>query len=131
MTPVNREASSIFYKLLIRARVSEEQSLKLDSDRGYMPLYFERIGILSIGEMWSMAHYGKQNGDAMRDPDVTFLVYPDGSIYPCSFRNDYLGIYYETIVFEDGRPDKYYKRKYDDLRLFCHDWLKNIKEQQL
>jgi hypothetical protein len=131
MSPINNKSTSIFYKLLIRANQTEEKSLKLDSERGYMPLYLERIGILSIGEIWSMAHYGKQNGDAMRDPDVTFLVYPDGRLFPCSFRNDYLGIDYEAVIFEKGIPVKYRKRQYDDLRSFCHDWLNNIKHQQL
>ena len=43
----------------------------------------------------SVAHYGKQNGDPMRDPEMLFEVCRDGSEFafdPYYWRNDYLGI---------------------------------------
>ena len=33
----------------------------------------------------SVAHYGEQNGDLMRDPDLVCEVYPDGRWVPVSF----------------------------------------------
>jgi hypothetical protein len=42
----------------------------------------------------SVAHYGEQNGDPMRDPEMCFeLVYADGlHLNPFYWRNDYLGV---------------------------------------
>ena len=44
----------------------------------------------------SVAHYGEQNGDAMRDPEITFLVAPSagGTTWtPLTFENSYMGCY--------------------------------------
>ena len=30
----------------------------------------------------SVAHYGEQNGDAMRDPEMCFEIEPDGELSP-------------------------------------------------
>ena len=40
----------------------------------------------------SVAHYGEQNGDAMRDPEMLFEVEADGSLNPFYWRNDYIGV---------------------------------------
>jgi hypothetical protein len=43
----------------------------------------------------SVAHYGKQNGDAMRDPEMCFeLSKPDGKLIldPYYWRNDYVAV---------------------------------------
>jgi hypothetical protein len=42
----------------------------------------------------SIAHYGEQNGDLMRDPEMCFELGSDGEPYldPLYFRNDYLGV---------------------------------------
>lgn len=44
----------------------------------------------------SICHYGEQNGDAMRDPEMCFeMEIEDGevkAIHPYSYRNDYAGI---------------------------------------
>jgi hypothetical protein len=63
----------------------------------WMPLDIEDIlttgpnGLPTI----SVAHYGKQNGDPMRDPEMLFEVRREGSDFtfdPYYWRNDYLGI---------------------------------------
>ncbi|MBS0155196.1 MAG: hypothetical protein JSS38_11410, partial [Nitrospira sp.] len=63
---------------------------------GYLPLSVEEIGCSGDGyRLVSLCHYGEQNGDLMRDPDIVFLFHnvPDGmAAEPVSFRNDYLGI---------------------------------------
>jgi len=44
----------------------------------------------------SVAHYSAQNGDAMRDPELTFLVGQSATGWewsPLTFQNDYVGIY--------------------------------------
>lgn len=58
----------------------------------WMPLHIESIGSGPTGrQAWSVAHYGKLNGDIMRDPEICFEM-RDGAMVPFSFRNDYAGI---------------------------------------
>ena len=65
-----------------------------------MPLSIEDIGPSAEGHrLISLCHYGEQNGDLMRDPDMVFQILDlgDGSIAePISFRNDYMGLYQEV-----------------------------------
>jgi hypothetical protein len=55
-----------------------------------------------------VAHYGEQNGDLMRDPEICFVV-SDGvdglaNWTPLYFRNDYVGAEHEVITeLDDGR----------------------------
>ncbi len=44
----------------------------------------------------SMCHYGEQNGDLMKDPDILFHVKEDGSIEYKEIQNDYAGYYSEN-----------------------------------
>ena len=39
----------------------------------------------------SVTHYGEQNGDAMRDPEMLFELEPQGGLNPFYYRNDYVG----------------------------------------
>ena len=40
----------------------------------------------------SVAHYGEQDGDAMRDPEMCFELEADGQLCPYYYRNDYVGV---------------------------------------
>ncbi len=42
----------------------------------------------------SVCHYGEQNGDVMRDPEMLFEIGHAGGIHlnPFYYRNDYLGV---------------------------------------
>lgn len=76
--------------------------LKLDNNSAFMPLVVERIGDNPYGTLISVAHYGKQNGDPMRDPDVVLLHARDnGSYYPVSYRNDYVPVFKEAVRFTE------------------------------
>lgn len=71
--------------------------LKIDN-APYMELVIEAmdesgpLGLLSV----SVCHYGEQNGDLMRDPEMCFEVVCAEdrtlSLNPWYFRNDYLGL---------------------------------------
>ena len=81
----------------------------------------------------SVAHYGEQNGDAMRDPEITFLVTPvdRGMTWtPLTYENSYLGCYQVAAeVTRDGRlavRDQFLLR---DLRDFANQWDRNIRAQ--
>ncbi len=108
---------------------------KIAKSKSFMPLCVEQIGSLFIAEtpctLWSFAHYGQQNGDAMRDPDVEFIDGGDvWGIIPISFRNDYLAALDEGARIEDGRLIGIYLKKQASICSFCNQWMTNIKEQQ-
>lgn len=81
----------------------------------------------------SVAHYGEQNGDAMRDPEITFLVTPSAAGWqwtPLTFLNDYLGAYqvageYDltgTLTMADAKLQR-------ELTQFAGVWDRNLKHQ--
>nr|DAS16710.1 MAG TPA: Protein of unknown function (DUF1249) [Caudoviricetes sp.] len=80
--------------------------------------------------VYSLTHYGRQNGDAMRDPDMTVSVdWSAGSVEPLTFQNDYLGVYQEVYKRDESGQLLYSKRLRTDLDEFLWNWLHNIKEQ--
>ena len=97
---------------------------------GFMPLVIESL--YSEGDdvkVYSLTHYGEQNGDAMRDPDMEMRVdFEAGTVEPLTFRNDYLGIFQEVYITRNGKQ-LYSPRLRTDLDEFLWQWLKNIGEQ--
>ena len=51
----------------------------------------------------SVAHYGEQNGDAMRDPEMLFELEPDGALCPYFYRNDYVGVEQWSRFIDSGQ----------------------------
>ncbi|WP_413936106.1 DUF6908 domain-containing protein [Nitrospira sp. BLG_1] len=101
---------------------------------GYMPLSVEEIGSSGDGyRLVSLCHYGEQNGDLMRDPDIAFLVHtgPDGAAAePVSFRNDYLGIVQEVYRYDEtGRRTHVVPSLKQELKEFAESWFANLKDQ--
>lgn len=101
---------------------------------GYMPLSVEEIGSSGDGyRLVSLCHYGEQNGDLMRDPDIVFLFHngPDGAAAePVSFRNDYLGIVQEVYRYDEtGRRTHVLLALKQDLKEFAESWFANLKDQ--
>jgi hypothetical protein len=70
-----------------------------------MPLSVEETGSSGdVDRLVSLCHYGKQNADLMRDPDIVLLFHnvPDGmAAEPVSFRNDYLGIVQDVYRYDE------------------------------
>lgn len=93
---------------------------------GFMPLSVERLYYEQNGfPVYSICHYGIQNGDLMRDPEITFAVDVDGAaVYPCTYENSYAGAY--DCVYTDDGVRKSLQR---DLDTFLSDWLKNLTAQ--
>lgn len=72
MKTLDRKAAEIFRALLAL------QTTKIDnSDGTYMPVYIELIGRIDNYNFFSLAHYGQQNGDAMRDPEMLFALHKE------------------------------------------------------
>ena len=95
---------------------------------GYMPLSIEKLYSDNGLPVYSMMHWTTQNGDLMRDPDMTFRVdHATGTVEPLTFQNDFMGMYQE-VYLDDGK--RYRPRLRTDLDNFLWQWLKNIKEQK-
>jgi hypothetical protein len=81
----------------------------------------------------SIAHYSEQNGDAMRDPEITFLVAPaeqDTMWTPVTFENSYLGCYQVVAsVSSAGLVETRDPALMRDLRDFAAQWDLNLKQQ--
>ena len=101
---------------------------------GYMPLSVEEIGSSGDGyRLVSLCHYGEQNGDLMRDPDIVFLFHtgPDSAAAePVSFRNDYLGIVQDVYRYDEtGRRTHVVPSLKQELKDFAESWFANLKDQ--
>jgi len=100
-----------------------------------MRLVIEVIGGPYPNGAWqlSVAHYGEQNGDAMRDPDLTFLVAPGEGGFewtPLTYENSYLGCYQVAAeVNGHGEISVRNQRIVRDIREFAQMWDSNIKDQ--
>jgi len=96
-----------------------EFHLRLENEP-YMPLVIEKIA----GDQVSVAHYFTQNGDAMRDPELTFLL-PDWS--PTSITQDPVGHYACVGNLPQGSRQR--ARLLADLTSFARTWARNIQAQ--
>ncbi len=101
---------------------------------GSMPLSVEEIGSSGVGyRLVSLCHYGEQNGDLMRDPDMVFLFHnvSDGAAAePVSFRNDYLGIVQDVYRYDEtGRRTHVLPSLKQDLMEFAESWFATLREQ--
>ena len=115
---------------------------------GFMPLNVETIGGVDFmgipARMVSVCHYGEQNGDLMRDPEVVFIDLGEKRVaagtkdfpgikmrfIPAQFRNDYVGFYDECIRFnEDDGDFEFCAEKVADLLKFVNMWMQNLVEQ--
>ena len=102
---------------------------------------FMRLVVEVVGQMFpnstcevSVAHYGEQNGDAIRDPEITFLVVPseDGAWQwkPLSFLNDYMGIHQIAAEYDNFAHLRVCDAKLSkELSEFAEMWDRNVKHQ--
>ena len=105
--------------------------LRVDnSDGTYMPVYLELIGRIDNYNFFSLAHYGQQNGDAMRDPEMLFALHKETQQFiPYYYRNDYCGIEQNSVKWsEDGIALN--PRLQAEHTTFANQWLRNIAAQQ-
>lgn len=108
---------------------SHEGYLKFKSE-GFMDLSIEKLYYNDVygNSVYSIAHYGVQNGDLMADPEITFSITSDGRLIPQTFRNDYVGVYQEVFQERNGRMlySQSLLRELDD---FMWHWFQNLAEQ--
>lgn len=101
---------------------------------GFMPLSVEDIGQSGDGNrLISICHYGEQNGDLMRDPDMVFEIHAWAdapAAEPLSFRNDYMGLLQEVYRYDDdGKKTAVNPKLKQELKSFAKTWFQNLKEQ--
>ena len=101
---------------------------------GYMPLSIEAIGTSAAGNrLISLCHYGEQNGDLMRDPEMVFELFTHGeasAAEPLSFQNDYMGLFQEVYRYDDiGKKTHVKTRLKAELKSFARTWFTNLKDQ--
>jgi len=125
MTKIN-EASKIILDKLRELAEQNGGHFKLNNNPTYMPLSIEKLGKTVI----SICHYGEQNGDLMRDPEMIFWKDESGDYFPFYFRNDYANIEnfagevkgYGLSIFD--KAEQFQQAK------FAETWLNSIKHQQ-
>ena len=112
----------------------EDQHFRFTAD-GFMPLSIEYLHETDAHghPVYGMMHYYIQEGDLMRDPDMTFSVNDqDGSICPLTFQQDGIGPYgtlYQDVFHGSGKGLTYSPRLLHDLDSFLNTWTKNIQAQ--
>ena len=86
----------------------------------------------------SVAHYGEQNGDLMRDPEMCFeMEIQNGqtvALMPYYYRNDYMGIEEQSVIeaqrSQDGeQPIRVNLKQIRQHGAFARSWDRNLKRQ--
>lgn len=127
MKTLDQGAAEVFLALtagLEGPTVSENSHCKVANSEAFMPVHVEHIG----NNEYSIAHYGKQNGDLMRDPEMVFHRNGD-RIHPIYFRNDYVGTEEFSARRINGSWEVNDRMQYLHT-LFANQWLLTIKDQQ-
>lgn len=77
----------------------------------------------------SVCHYGEQNGDAMRDPEIVYrLDGITGIEIPEYFRNDYVGLEQEVYPVIEGKQ-MINPKLLQQLKEFSRTWSRNLIDQ--
>jgi hypothetical protein len=101
----------------------------------YMALVIEAVpgrGPLSCPAL-SVAQYGEQNGDLMRDPEMCFewskppLCGPE--LVPYYWRNDWMGVE-QYSRYLDGANYLFVPPLYEEHRKFAALWDRNLRDQR-
>ena len=125
--------ASTNYKMILpflEAAENNDGHARFESS-GFEPLSVEKLyyGDHFGNPVYSMMHWYTQNGDLMRDPDITFSVDRENHrILPLTYQMDALGQYQEVFIQREGKT-LYSRRLMVDLDRFLWQWLKNIQEQ--
>jgi hypothetical protein len=79
----------------------------------------------------SVAHYGEQNGDLMRDPEMCFelSVAESPNLSPFYYRNDYAGVEQWSRFIRDGHYGLH-TMLFREHQRFALLWDKNLKVQR-
>lgn len=130
MNPIKTRFAAANYKRLLpfleAVEHTPEKHFRFVNDP-YMPLSIENLShTFNDCPVYGMMHFYTQNGDLMRDPDMTFYVdRENGRIIPMTYQQDNAGVYQEVF---DG-PGAYRPGLLHELDQFLNLWTKNILAQ--
>lgn len=115
---------------ILRALLALQTSVIDNTDGAYMPVHIELINRTENYHHFSLAHYGQQNGDAMRDPEMLFALHKESQQFiPYYYRNDYCGIEQYSVRWTNEGV-LLNRRLQADHTVFANQWLRNIAAQQ-
>ena len=81
----------------------------------------------------SVAHYGEQNGDPMRDPEMLFEVVEEESrqpeFWPFYFRNDYAAVEQWSRRRDEAGNLHCLPQRTHDFEQFAKMWDRNLRDQ--
>ena len=135
MKSLNKNATIIIQKLLAcinnpkYARTMGKYA-KINNSN-YSPVSVEKLmDIPTFDTHFVISHTTVLNGDLMRDPEMEFVT-RNGKYYPITYRQNYLGIMQEALIYtNNGTPIKY-RPDLIDIRIeFANEWMLNIEQQQ-
>ncbi len=131
LKPINKTSTAVFAKIIEMVEATDRKYMQIDNSSGsFMAVSAERLYETEVegheAVVYSLAHYYKQNGDLVPDPDMTFLLL-NGSIFPLTYQD---GRRYDEAVRIKGGKISYFKSQYASLLSFSNMWLRNIKFQQ-
>ena len=132
MKVLSKRAKAIFMALVTNddgTRLNGARTIGKDGG-AIMAVHVERIWSCKYGPIYSVAHYYKQNGDMICDPDMTFLLADGtGEVMPLTWEMG--GFRYDVAVEirEDG-SFAVRRKLLNSITTFANQWMANIKEQQ-
>ena len=134
MKPVNSKSQAVLDKLTAELQEPGDAK-KIDNTEGvFMPVCVELVQVIKSGDfagpIFSVAHYGEQNGDLMRDPEMLFLRGVDDRYYPINWRNDYVGKDEDSVAWLEGKIIDLYPELQRKHAIFANLWMPNIRSQQ-
>ena len=131
MKSINQRAKKVMDLLTEGIDNETTDCKKIDNTKGvFMVVHIECVGLSNLGPLYSVAHYYKQNGDLMRDPDMEFIKGGDGEYYPISFWRDIPLKRDEAVEWKNGEITRINPKLQAELVTFANMWMKNIKVQQ-
>lgn len=125
MKTLDKKAAEILRGLLAL------QTGTIDNSNGvYMPVHIELIDPTDKYNNISLAHYGRQTGDAMRDPEMILALHIESQQFiPYYYRNDYMGMEQYSIRWTNEGV-LLNRRLQAEHTTFANQWLRNIATQQ-
>ena len=115
---------------ILRTLLALQTAVIDNTDGAYMPVHVEIIDKTENYHHFSLAHYGQQNGDAMRDPEMLFALHKESQQFiPYYYRNDYCGIEQYSVRWTN-EGILLNRRLQADHTTFANQWLRNIAAQQ-
>ncbi len=113
-------------ELGIVEKLKKHGFIKMNS-RGLMDLSVNKLCEDQQKIIFSMAHYGEQNGDLMADPDMELMIMKDAKeVQALSYRNDYAG-FFQEVYDNYENPSTVKPKLQKEANEFLSMWLGNIK----